>query len=487
MMSKLTHYCNSLMEASWLAIVLIVPVLFNTGSERIFEPEKLALLRSLVFIMVGVWLVKISEQVLSPKTIPRWQPASYIKNPIVIIIFILAISYGISTLFSVAPDNSFWGSYYRQQGLLTQISLICFFAVLLANLRHREQFDRLVTTAILSSVFVCLYGILQHFHLDPMFWSSDASLRVMTTLGNPVYSAAYIAMIFPLTVLHVIQLSRKVFQKGDKKYAFLLELIGYSFIAVIQVALIIFSQSHGPFLGLIASTGFLLLGIAFYFQKRTLIYVCLGITVIISAIIIGISVVFPGANILSSSSPYRILNILDSSNNNGLLRTLYWQDTARLVLPHDPLQYSDGKRDNLNALRPVIGYGLDSLAYIYPRVYSTAITKAEGQYTPPDRAHNQVWDMLAAGGLAGLIIYQTLIAFLFYDYLKWQRVFPDRRGVMIYWLFYLGSGLCLSIVLCAWRGFDLVGVSLPLGFTAGFLLYLLFIFLYRTNEINDQS
>ena len=50
------------MEAAWLAAVIVVPVFFNIYSSRIFEPDKITLLRSLALIVLAAWLVKLIEE-----------------------------------------------------------------------------------------------------------------------------------------------------------------------------------------------------------------------------------------------------------------------------------------------------------------------------------------------------------------------------------------------------------------------------------------
>jgi hypothetical protein len=82
-----------MMEACWLGIVLILPLIFNPESERIFEPEKLAIFRSLVAIMLAAWLVKTIEQALSPQASLQAQLKSQLKNPVVLIILLLTVSY----------------------------------------------------------------------------------------------------------------------------------------------------------------------------------------------------------------------------------------------------------------------------------------------------------------------------------------------------------------------------------------------------------
>ena len=61
MPTKLSRYAEGIMEAAWLAAVIVVPVFFNVYSSRIFEPDKITLLRSLALVILAAWLIKILE------------------------------------------------------------------------------------------------------------------------------------------------------------------------------------------------------------------------------------------------------------------------------------------------------------------------------------------------------------------------------------------------------------------------------------------
>ncbi len=62
MQSKLSRYCDGIMEAGWLAAVILVPIFFDIYSSRIFEPDKITLLRSLGLLIALAWIVKTIEQ-----------------------------------------------------------------------------------------------------------------------------------------------------------------------------------------------------------------------------------------------------------------------------------------------------------------------------------------------------------------------------------------------------------------------------------------
>ena len=59
--SKIQQYCEGIIEAGWLAALIIAPLFFNTYSSRVFEPDKISLIRSISLVMLLAYLVKIID------------------------------------------------------------------------------------------------------------------------------------------------------------------------------------------------------------------------------------------------------------------------------------------------------------------------------------------------------------------------------------------------------------------------------------------
>jgi len=104
------------MEAAWLVAVIVVPVFFNVYSSRIFEPDKLTMLRTLGLVILAAWLIKLVEQggfrwgrIKRDKSVIK----TWLGIPITIPVLILTLVYLLATLFSVTRYTSLWGSYQR--------------------------------------------------------------------------------------------------------------------------------------------------------------------------------------------------------------------------------------------------------------------------------------------------------------------------------------------------------------------------------------
>jgi hypothetical protein len=44
--TKLDQWCNAALEAGWLAALVVAPLFFNVFSSRVFEPDKISLVRT---------------------------------------------------------------------------------------------------------------------------------------------------------------------------------------------------------------------------------------------------------------------------------------------------------------------------------------------------------------------------------------------------------------------------------------------------------
>ncbi|HHS97330.1 MAG TPA: tetratricopeptide repeat protein, partial [Chloroflexi bacterium] len=165
------------------------------------------------------------------------------------------VVYLISTLFSLNPYTSFFGSYQRLQGTFTTFSYIVIFFILLDRLRSRAQVDRLITTLILNSLPIALYGFVQHAGRDPLPWGGNVTRRVASNMGNAIFVAAYLIMAVPPTLSRIVDAFRSILHDEEAGVLHVLRAAAYIFIFLVQVIAIWYTKSRGPLLGLMAGMG----------------------------------------------------------------------------------------------------------------------------------------------------------------------------------------------------------------------------------------
>jgi tetratricopeptide (TPR) repeat protein len=479
------------MEAIWLAAVILTPLFFNVYSSRIFEPDKLTLLRSLALVALAAWLVKLVDQGGF-----RWENLepgesrlrAFLRIPLVAPVVALVGIYLLATAFSVSLRFSLWGSYQRLQGTYTTFSYIVIFAALAGNLRRREQVERLITAVIFCSLPVSLYGVLQRYRIDPVPWGGDVTVRIASNMGNSIFVAAYLIMVFPLTAIRAVESFTAIMSASTRLTAHVARATAYVFIAALQVIALLFSGSRGPLLGWLAGSFFLFITLSLLWRRRFL-----TISVIAAALLIGSFLLVlnlengPLESLRSVPGIGRLGHLLDEESKTSKVRTYIWRGASRLVLPHQPLEYPDGSKDAFNVIRPLMGYGPESMWVAYNPFYPPELTTVEKRNASPDRSHNETWDSLVITGALGLIAYQALFAAVFFYFLRWLGLIPSAAQRNLFFGLYFGMGAASAAFLMFWKEPGYVGVGLPFGSVLGMLAYLTLVALSGRYQIPQSA
>lgn len=570
MPTKLSRYAEAVLELCAMAALVLVPLFFDVYSARVFEPDKLTLLRSLALVMIVAWAVRALEMGrLQPQDAegePRPLSArmrDWLRTPFFLPTLLLVIVYLIATLFSITPATSLWGSYQRLQGTYTTFSYIVLFVIVATTLRRREQVDRLVTVTILASLPVCLYAIIQHNQLDPLPWGGDVTQRVAANMGNAIFVAAYMIMVVPLTVGRIVTSFYAILTEDNLSTFDVIRAAIYILFLMLQGITVFWSGSRGPWLGLIASVwvfalfgllmlrrssagrgvvrladvliavagvvaanltalgvvwllvklataigvltaadpatlnlveiglivlGFLALGMVLTFalalSKRTWRWVWLAavIELVFLVAFLGLLNVKNGPLefVRQGHRIERLATIFETEGGTGKVRTLIWEGAWKLITPHEPLTFPDGTADAWNAVRPLIGYGPESMYVAYNRFYPPDLAHYESRNASPDRSHNETYDSLVITGVLGLCAYLFVFGSVFYYGYRWLGWIGSRRTT---WLF---AGLWAGGALAGGLGAILIGepkylgVAIPAGAIGlALILYVMLYALFR--------
>lgn len=247
--SRFSAFCDRALEAGWLLGVTITPVFFNVYSSRVFEPDKLTTLRVLATVMAMLWLVRLFEEIMRKQKPLRFSW----RTPMVLPALATMGIYLTSSVFSLVRYTSLVGSYQRLQGTYTLFGYLVLFFAIVTSLRTRAQLARFITVLILNSLPISLYGIIQHNGLDPLPWAGDVTSRVASNMGNAIFVAAYLIMIVPLTAARIIQSFNDILNREEARLSDILRASGYIFIIAVQLLTIWYSQSRGPWLGIVTA------------------------------------------------------------------------------------------------------------------------------------------------------------------------------------------------------------------------------------------
>ena len=373
---------------------------------------------------------------------------------------LLVLIYLFTTITSIVPHLSFWGSYQRLQGTYTTLAYLVIFFLSLQTLRTREQLERLVTVILLTSLPISLYGIMQCYGLDPIAWSMPGegiALRVISTMGNPIFLAAYLIMVVPLTLSRLVQLS--LLSGGGRKAKHDLLAGYYALLLVVQLSCIFFTQSRGPLMGLLGGVFLFLLLLAIIGGKKGAKWAIVGAAVLLGLFLVLLNLPHSPLEPIRSL-PYvgRLSGVFDIQSNTVRQRMLAWEGVIELSTK-DPL-------------RTLIGYGPESLIVAFnphfrPELASLMIGETF------DRSHNETLDVLATTGLMGLVVYLFLFGGLFYYGLKWLGLIQASRQRLTFLALWLGGGLAGTLLPWLLEGrWRFSGMGLSFGTIAGFAIYL---------------
>jgi tetratricopeptide (TPR) repeat protein len=541
MTSRLAVFCEKLLEAGWLAALVVVPLFFNIYSSRVFEPDKLSLLRSIALLMVAAWIVRQIEGLraaVNNEPLARRARAAFRENPLLLPTLLIVIVYLISTVFSITFFVSIWGSYMRMQGTYTTFSYIVVFLIAANYLRTRAQFDRAVNTILATAFPIAIYGAMQHFQLDPLPWAGDVTARVAANMGNSIFVAAYLIMVVPIALARWLEVMMQWSAQGDGARG---ARIGYISIAVAVAALsvlgwlldfglgaafvvtlllgafafawltrtsvrqsvllaavtvvltaviatIFFTQSRGPWVGLAGGLFLFVVLYALVRGARRLMLGALGLGALGFVFIVIFNMPTSPLDPLKSV-PYigRLGQIFETESGTGKVRELIWQGAIPLVLPHEPLWSPTTGDDALNVIRPLVGYGPESMYVAYNRFYPSDLAHYEARNATPDRSHNETFDSLVITGLFGFGTYIFLFISIVYYALKWLGTITtgaERNAFIVLWL---TSGLVTALAFGLLGRWNFVGVALPAGMILGLYLFLVIVALRRAGAGENRT
>ncbi len=200
---RLISICNKIIEYSFYGLFLFVPLFFTNVTSELFELNKMWLTWGLTIVIAIAWFTKM--------TIARTFKIQ--RTPFDIPLLLFLLSQLISTIFSLDSRVSFWGYYSRfNGGFLSLFSYIFLFYAFISNLEKRHAL-RLIYISIIAGLIVVLWGLPSHFGYDltclifrgtynVSCWT-DAfrpTIRAFSSLGQPAWLAAYLALLIPLSV-----------------------------------------------------------------------------------------------------------------------------------------------------------------------------------------------------------------------------------------------------------------------------------------------
>ncbi len=288
-------FWTNLASACIVAIVAAVPILMSDVMDRGFEiakqyvTEPLAVLAFGAALLAGGW---------------RWLMQQGIVTKIAAGALLLFLGLAVvSSGLSENTDVAIFGGYYRHEGLLAWGVYGAFFFAALAGVRHPNRVVSVLDVLLLASVIPALYTIQQRVGLDFEALGTRELARPGSTLGNPVFLAAYLGLLLPVTVARC-WLSR---YRAP-------ELALWLIVIMLQACGLLLTQSRGPLLAVIIGLFLLACLIAVYVHNgRIVLHVAAVFAALIATMLLAINAI-PAAKHWAQEVPVfsRLVFNLDS-------------------------------------------------------------------------------------------------------------------------------------------------------------------------------
>ena len=394
-MNKVVKICDFLIEFSFYFLFIIVPVILTPWNYELFEYNKMMVVYGITIIIAASWLIKMAA--LRNFIIKR--------TPFDIPILLFLISQFLSTLFSMDLHTSIWGYYSRfHGGLLSTIAYTVLYFALVNNLRDIKIIKNIIIIILGTGFLVSFYGILEHFGIDKNLWVQDVQNRVFSTLGQPNWLAAYLAVLLPISIIPILPINTNT----TNKY----QLIVYMAISAVFYATLLFTKSRSGIIGFWIADAILLTSVIANEVKqsrpkilnplrlpRSLCSLAMTFVFLVMSFFIG------GAGLgsrfapaPSTSSGESILSV--GITESGDIRKIVWQGAFE-IFKHNP----------------VFGTGVETFAYSYYKFRPAAHNMTSEWDFLYNKAHNEYLNFLATTGIVGFASYMAFIlSFIVWNY-----------------------------------------------------------------------
>lgn len=538
-------------------LFFFVPLAMYPSSFELFEFNKMWVVFMLTIIIGFLWL---SKMIYAGRIFFR-------RTPFDIPILLFLLSQLVSTVFSIDPYVSLWGYYSRfNGGLLSLTSYIFLYYAFAGNLinaakvefperrennqkpakgifsfwKNSKNFShKILLVSLISGTIIALWGLPSHYghdltclifrgSFDVSCWtySFHPELRMFSTMGQPNWFAAYLAVLLPFALAYLMT---RIIQKDEKEenhnnktkkeFWLLRDIKTYVFSVPFFILLLfyidnIFTTSKsgyaGLVLGLAVFAGLYFLRILLKYDVkinkqlfsvfRKDLYLRGVFYVLISFFIVNL---FLG-NPLTNQSVFnldRIKNIFMGLNAAPSRPTpanvINQAQPANLPPPPQETAGTDSEKIRSLVWRaafdlfkkyPIIGTGVETFAYSFYQTKPVEHNLTSEWDFIYNKAHNEYLNYLATTGLFGTISYLSIIFLFLY---KGAKNILSKKTDLKDAVFGMGIiAAYVSILISNFFGFSVVMINLYL-----FMIPVIFLGIvdpgqitsFAKNQYPDQS
>lgn len=424
-MSNNSLYINiykGLLPTLFKVLIFFTPLIFITGTNEIFEFPKTYFVYLIGSTTIWLFLIKV---IIENKKI---------RLPDLLITGFFGV-YLISTLFSSHFLTSVWGYYTRFNGGLFSLAVLIGIYIVLKNEFKNKQILQLISTGSLAVFPIGVYAIIQHFGLTAGVWKGDPTVRAFSTLGQPNWLGAYMAMYLPFIFAGALGLvENDRMKENSRTYNFILFIIAF--------AALWFTYSVSSLLAFVIGTAY------FVFLNTESIIRNKKMVSILFALCIFIAVMNPGIFSKKVRDVFKDINKITANfftayaqegqlSDPGFIRSYLWAGTFDLILS-SPKNF-------------LIGTGPETFAYEFQQFRPLSLNTSSEWNLVFNKPHNYYLELWSNIGIFGFVIYlliaikslkakhniltPALAGFYVSSFFGW----PTITTALLFWIFLLGT------------------------------------------------
>lgn len=384
-------------EASIIALVVLVPIAFYPYCITVFIPAKEVTAEVLIVLGLMFWGFKmVSEEKLKFTT-------SFLDLPI--------LSFMAICIFSLFWSNNPFVSL-KELPLFLAGPLLYF--IITNNINNKRQIDRILNVLLIIGGLFGIYGILQYNGIDFPFWRGNvARMQVFGFFGNVNYFAEYLIAPLPIAI-SIFFVTRNKFKKS-------LLLIG---ILAMGTTLIV-TFTRGSYL----AVGISLIFMFFLYivnrgknflkeNKKIFIIILIAIIIVAFLFIIPTPLSKPGTAISQIKRRVSITRLINEFPFGK--RIAIWKYTVLMIKDH-----------------PLLGSGIGTFKYNSLKYQAKFFDQGQNRslypYGVDEKVHNEYLQLWAEIGIIGLGIFIWLMISYFNYGIKLIKRVKDKykQGIII--------------------------------------------------------
>ncbi len=390
-------FWNNAIEASIIALVILVPIAFYPRCITVFIPAKEMIAEVLIVLGLMFWGLKIIN-----KEELKFTPTP-LNFPILSFISIC--------ILSLIWSNSFFIS-------LTELPLFLagplLYFLITNNISNERQINRILDILLIVGGLFGIYGIFQYNGIDFSFWARNIGRQqVFGLFGNVNYFAEYLIVPLPIAV--------SIFFASRNKFKKILLLIG---ILAMGTSLIV-TFTRGSYLSFGVSLIFMFFVFLIsrgknFIKNNKKIFIIILVAIIIITFLFVVPTPLNKSSTVISKIKSRISVTQLTQDFSFNRRIAIWKFTGMMIKDH-----------------PLLGSGIGTYKYNTLRYQAEFFAQGENRSLYPhgfaDKAHNEYLQLWAELGIIGLGIFTWLIISYFRFGLKILRKIKDeyRQGIII--------------------------------------------------------